>query len=90
MKNITLSSLLNLAGSVAINSEPHKYHSEVFEKDQVHFENRNTSEVFWLYLNQNPLQYLNGEFEFKVPYTDQTVWIEFFEHNLITPENLQI
>ena len=82
---ITLAELINIANSATHNSEPCTWYSDSFK---VNFENTNDSSSFWLFINQEALQHTENAYEFTLPETNKTIWLQFYKHIVITPKVL--
>ncbi len=82
---ITLAELINIANSATHNSEPCTWYSDSFK---VNFENANNGDNFWLFINQEALQHTENAYEFTLPETNKTIWLQFYKHIVITPKVL--
>lgn len=82
---ITLAELINIANSATHNSEPCTWYSDSFK---VNFESTNDSSSFWLFINQEALQHTKNAYEFTLPETNKTIWLQFYKHIVITPKVL--
>ena len=84
--SISLVTLLSITDTVCINAEPYDW---VERRATVFFTNRSTGETFWLPLNAVSNQYFDEGYEFHLPNSEKTVWIEFYTHTIISPELLE-
>lgn len=82
---ITLAELINIANSATHNSEPCTWYSDSFK---VNFENANNGDNFWLFINQEALQYVEDAYEFILPETSKSIWLQFYKHVAIEPKAL--
>ena len=80
-----LAELINIANSVTNNSEPCTWYSDSFK---VTFENINNGNNFWLFIDQEALQYAEGAYKFILPETGKIIWLQFYKHVAITPKTL--
>lgn len=83
----SLQTLLTSTNAITSNSEPLSWdvkHTKVF------FENQNNGERFYLYLDQEAINYSSEGYRFHLLDSDLSIDLQFYIYTPITPETLHI